>query len=249
MIDRIRQWRSNRVLAHAAPLFAFLGVAMLVGVFKVNQDWKPWYLHHPEQWVYPLQCLVAGLLLWWFWKHFRFSPFRGFGFATWMALAGIAVWIAPTALFDHWGMEEQSPGKWFGFLDRVDGFDAAGAFGTGTGPYWIAIALRFFRMVVIVPFIEEIFWRGFLMRYLADQDRDFWKVPFGTHTWMSYGVTTALFTLAHHPSDYAAAIIYGSLAYVVAVRTKSLAACVWMHAVANLVLGLYVLKSGNLGLW
>jgi membrane protease YdiL (CAAX protease family) len=37
--------------------------------------------------------------------------------------------------------------------------------------------------------------------------------------------------------------------YFVAVRTKSLGACVFMHAVGNLALGLYVMKTQQWGFW
>jgi hypothetical protein len=37
--------------------------------------------------------------------------------------------------------------------------------------------------------------------------------------------------------------------YFVAVRTKSLAACVVMHAVANLLLGVYVVSTKQWGFW
>jgi membrane protease YdiL (CAAX protease family) len=55
--------------------------------------------------------------------------------------------------------------------------------------------------------------------------------------------------LVHQPADYAAALLYGLLAGWVAIRTKSLMACIWMHALANLILGLYVLMSGQIGFW
>ena len=252
MIDTIRSWQNNRMLAYVVPLFAFLLMMPLVGAVQIDNTLLPWYRHSPEQWVYPLQCLICGGLLAFFWKHYTFSPRRGFGFATVMALLGIAVWILPTALFDHWSWETASTPKWLhwlGFQEReADGFDPS-FFKDQTLLYGLAIAARLFRMVVIVALVEEIFWRGFLMRYLADLDTDFWKTKFGTFTWLSTGATVVLFMFAHNPADWAAAAIYGSLACWVAIRTKSLAACVWMHALANLVLGIYVLQSGNFGLW
>ena len=55
--------------------------------------------------------------------------------------------------------------------------------------------------------------------------------------------------LIHSPSDYFGAYIYGSITYFVAVKTKSLCACIIMHAVANFLLGCYVLKTENFGYW
>jgi membrane protease YdiL (CAAX protease family) len=55
--------------------------------------------------------------------------------------------------------------------------------------------------------------------------------------------------VAHASIDYAAAIVFGSLMYWLAVRTKSLAACVLAHAVANLILGVYVMVTQQWGYW
>jgi hypothetical protein len=55
--------------------------------------------------------------------------------------------------------------------------------------------------------------------------------------------------LIHNTSDWPGAFVWGSLMYFLAVRTKSLGACIVMHAVGNLLLGLYVMKTGLWGFW
>ncbi len=242
-------------MAHVVPLFAFLAILLLkdilgaVGFYVDNDTMYPWYRHSPEQWIYPLQTLAGLGILAYFWKQYDFRPVRGLGLATAMALLGIAVWIAPGYIFWKADMAE---GWWkvFGFAPRLEGFDPTfvreegGAFW-----YWAAVGARFLRMVVVVALVEEIFWRGFLMRFLLDKDGDFWEQPFGKPSALSFAVVTLLFALAHAPVDYFGALVYGSLTYWVAVRTKSLAACVVMHAVANLALGLYVMSTGQWGYW
>ena len=44
-------------------------------------------------------------------------------------------------------------------------------------------------------------------------------------------------------------LVFGSLMYFLCIRRRSLGACVWMHAVANLLLGIYVLKTRQWGFW
>ena len=87
------------------------------------------------------------------------------------------------------------------------------------------------------------------MRYIAAGERDWKQVPFGEHSWRVYGIVTLLVVLAHHPADYASAFVWGSLVYYLAVTTKSLGSCVVMHAVGNLLLGLYVMNTGQWGFW
>ena len=250
-MGKLKEWQANRTLAYIAPLFLFMAILPLVGAFTIKNSTLPWWRHSPEHWIYPIQCLLCGAVLIFFRKHYQFAPFRGFGFATFAALIGIAIWILPTYLFDLWQWDEETTPKWLhwlGFQEREDsGFDPTFI----TDPIWygLTISARFFRMVVIVALVEEIFWRGFLMRYLIDLDGDFWKVKFGTFSRLSVSATVVLFTLAHSPADYVGAIIYGSLACWVAIRTKSLAACVYMHALANLVLGIFIIQTKNWGLW
>jgi hypothetical protein len=104
-------------------------------------------------------------------------------------------------------------------------------------------------MVLIVPLVEELFWRGFLMRYVQAGSRPFTSVAFGTHSWVAFVVTTLGVMLIHHPSDYLAAFIWGALVYFVAVRTGSLAACIVMHGIGNLLLGLHVINTQMWGYW
>ena len=109
--------------------------------------------------------------------------------------------------------------------------------------------MRFLRAVVVVALVEEIFWRGFLMRFVGDWEGDYWRQPFGRATWQSYLIVTGLFMAAHAPVDYAGAFLYGTLTYLLCVWSKSLGACVVMHATANLLMGLYIMAYGKYGLW
>ena len=169
-----------------------------------------------------------------------------------MGVIGIAFWILPTHLFTELGFTEENKvevGVWkhFGLAPRTEGFNP----GDLDNPLavWVTTIFRFLRAVVVVSLVEELFWRGFLMRFLLKMDGKYWKVPFGKPSWLTYGVVTACFVFIHMPVDYAGAVIFGSLMYFVAVKTKSLTACIVMHAVANLLMGIYALQFGKYGLW
>ncbi|MEZ6133230.1 MAG: CAAX prenyl protease-related protein [Planctomycetaceae bacterium] len=240
------------IRSHVGPLVLFMLFLLVPDALSIvappSDDHSPWWLQSPAIWLYPVQTLacLAALIAWR--RHYTFAPWRGLVVAVIMGIAGIAVWIAPGFLYRTFQM---SVGWWqhLGIADRTDGFDPEVLKPHGAAAYWFVLSVRFLRLVVVVPLVEEIFWRGFLMRFLINPDGDFQDVPFGTHHNTSLIVVTALFVLAHAPVDYAAATIYGLLAYWLAVRTKSLAACVLMHAVANLLLGLYVVISGQWGYW
>src|SRR5688572_13034520 len=59
----------------------------------------------------------------------------------------------------------------------------------------VALALRAARAVLIVPIVEELFWRAWLPRWVMH--RDFQAVPLGTYTPFTFGVTAVLFAVEH----------------------------------------------------
>ncbi|WP_092123457.1 CAAX prenyl protease-related protein [Desulfonatronum thiosulfatophilum] len=110
---------------------------------------------------------------------------------------------------------------------------------------WLMIAIRVSSAVIVVPIMEEIFWRSFLLRYIINSS--FSKVPLGTFTWPSLLIGSLLFGLAHHfiLAGIMAGIAYAWLLY----RTKSLAQCILAHAVTNLALAIYVLRTEQWFFW
>lgn len=242
--------RDSDTAAHVAPLFVFMAFVAVPDWFRIENSELPWFRRAPEHWVYPLQTIFCGALLFWFRRHYQLRPWRGLGLAVMLAAAGIAAWILPAWLYQQWGTGESTPSwwSWFGVVGRKEGFDPTVL---AEWPAWqsAAIVMRFVRMVVVVPLVEELFWRGFLMRYLNAGDAPWRSVPFGVHSWRAFGIVTVLVMLAHQPEDYLVALVWGSLVYWLAVRTRSLGACVVMHAVGNLLLGLYALRTQQWGFW
>lgn len=261
----IKKFRKDKNLAHVVPLMAFLifmgGMGFVVGnfdgFFRDHSD-LPWWRRDADQWIYPAQAVLClGLLAFW-WKHFEFNwSLKACAIGAVLGAVGIGFWLLPTQTYEWMGFSSDSEvPTWLeklGVQERPDGFDAR-MFGANPLAFdcaadWVSLSLRFFRAVVIVSLVEEIFWRGFLMRWLLKPDGDYWKVPFGKPSWLTYGVTTLAFMLAHAPIDYAGAIAFGSVMYLCAIWTKSLGACVVMHGVANFLMGWYAVATGKLGLW
>jgi uncharacterized protein len=106
-------------------------------------------------------------------------------------------------------------------------------------------ATRVAGAVLVVPVMEELFWRSFLLRYLVDPE--FESVPLGRFSWLSFLATTVLFGLEHHL--ILAGMIAGAVFSAILYRTRSLAQCVLAHAVTNLALAGYVLYTGTWYFW
>ncbi len=240
--------------AHVMPLAVFMGFMILLQLIGGLIEWKhpeaPWWRRDPAQFIYPIQTLVALGILIKYWRCYTFNwSWRWGAVGVIFGAVGIGCWLLPTTLYDSMGLTGKTDGwlRWLGVDARRNGFNP-GLF-TDPAAYWISLSLRLFRAAVVVALVEEIFWRGFLMRFACDWEGDYWKQPFGRANWLSFLVVTGLFTAAHGQLDWAAAIVYGSLTYALCVWSKSLGACVIMHATANLLMGLYVMAYGKYGLW
>jgi CAAX prenyl protease-like protein len=151
--------------------------------------------------------------------------------------AVFALWIAPDALLpgwrDHWLFQN-------GVTGRLK---------TSIAPAELTplmLALRTTRAALLVPVIEELFWRGWLPRWL--QDTRFDRIPLGRYTPFAFWATAVLFALEHGPFwevGLASGIAYNWWMR----RTRSLGDLVIAHAVTNLLLSAYVIASGRWTFW
>ena len=121
-------------------------------------------------------------------------------------------------------------------------FKPLNADGTLDGPQ---VAMRFFGAALLVPLMEELFWRSFLMRWLNHP-------VFQGVTPQRVGVravvlSTFVFTLAH--TLWLAAAIAGLVYALLYVKTGKLWVAVIAHAVTNAALGVWVVMTGNWQFW
>ncbi|WP_237559924.1 CAAX prenyl protease-related protein [Desulfohalovibrio reitneri] len=183
--------------------------------------------------VYPLKALAVACLLLYFWKGYtelRFGDLLRFKHTAASLAAGVAVFLLWINM--DWAILGESAGYDPTLVDD------ATVRGVLTG-------FRLFGAVLVVPVMEELFWRSFLMRYVISDD--FQKVAVGTFTWPSLLIVAALFASAHHLliAGFMAGVAYALLLYL----TRSIAQCVLAHGLTNLLLGLYVLETGSWSFW
>ncbi len=181
--------------------------------------------------LYALKTFLTAALLFW---GFRGRPEEIPGSWDFRAAAlGILVlilWLIP-ALF--W-----APAETPSFNPEVFATPAAKA---------AAILIRIAGAVLVVPLMEELVWRSFLMRYLIQND--FLKIPLGTFKPFAFWMTVGAFTLVHRSWEWPAAVLTGVLYGGYLVKTRNLKGCVLAHAVTNLGLGLYTVVTRQWFFW
>ena len=220
----------RKLVAYVGPMLVFV-VLLSVPPFLGHLGSQFW-LRSAEYWIYPLQTILCAVLLVRFWREYDFHQVAKIWLIGVLGVLVFLLWI--------------SPQQFFGFSARRDGFDPNVFAGQGL-LYWPTITLRLVRLVVVVPLVEEIFWRGFLLRFLINER--FETVPFGAFSWTSFIVVAGLFGFSHAPPDWVAAVITGAIYNIVAYQTKSLLACVLTHAITNLLLGIWILQTQQWGFW
>jgi len=105
---------------------------------------------------------------------------------------------------------------------------------------------RMVRAVVLVPIIEELFWRGWLMRWLIQPS--FERIPLGTYAHAAFWTTAVLFATEHGPF-WDVGLVAGVLYNWWLVRTKTLGDCILAHAVTNACLCGYVVATQHWEYW
>lgn len=154
-----------------------------------------------------------------------------------LGVAVFAVWIAPDFLFGY-------RGHWLFTNPLLGGFHNSLPEQLRTDPLFLSI--RAFRAAVLVPVVEELFWRAWLMRWLITPD--FRSIPLGSWTHRAFWISAVLFAAEHGPLwevGLAAGIAYNWWM----IRTRSLGDCILAHAVTNACLSALVVFGGRWEYW
>ncbi len=154
-----------------------------------------------------------------------------------LGLGVCAIWIAPDALVPGWRSHAL-------FQNAITGHVANSIAPRELTPPMLV--LRTARAALLVPVLEELFWRGWLPRWL--QSARFERIPLGQYTPLAFWATALLFAAEHGPF-WEVGLICGIIYNWWMWRTRSLGDLMLTHAVTNLALSLYVIATGRWAFW
>ncbi|MBN2293437.1 MAG: CAAX prenyl protease-related protein [Pirellulales bacterium] len=204
------------------------------------------YAYYP--WVYTVKVVLTTLSVLLVAPAYRQFPFKVSGWAVLTGVVGIVAWIGICKLEIERGvlarLNELVGSLGMGDLIELGARSAYNPFEQidSTAGAWTFLAVRFFGLALLVPVIEEFFLRGFLMRYFMQHD--WWKSPIGSVNATAVVIGT-VFPMLMHPAELLAAAVWFSMVTVLMIRTRNIWDCVVAHAITNLLLGLYVVYSGD----
>jgi CAAX prenyl protease-like protein len=189
-------------------------------------------------WEYPFRVVVLSAVLIVCSRHVIDLRVRRWGGSLAIGAAVFAMWIAPDVLWPSYR------NSWL--LQNALTSTVESSVPMEYRHIPMVLVSRALRAVVLVPIIEELFWRSWLMRWLIDADVT--RVPLGTFTRFSFGVTAVLFALEHGAFwdvGLAAGVVYGWWM----TKTRSLGDCIVAHAVTNALLSGYVVLGQHWQYW
>jgi uncharacterized protein len=194
-------------------------------------------LELPLLWAYAVRLTATALALVLFSRaYLSFRPS-----APWASLAiGVIVfllWIAPDVLFGY--------RQFWLFSNKLLGSPTTSVNPALRNNLWF-LTIRVVGTSIFAPLIEELFWRGWLMRWLVD--KDFLKVPLGKYATAPFWIVAILFA-SEHGSYWEVGLLAGIVYNWWIVRTRNLADCILAHSVTNAILAAYVLWAGQWQYW
>jgi CAAX prenyl protease-like protein len=190
------------------------------------------------------QVLIAFSLLFYFRKiYVKHFPLKLSPLSVVVGAIGVVLWIGICELhiernvFQAMGLDSlASVRPAFNPFDRIP----------ETGLRTLFLVLRFTLLALLVPIVEELFLRGWLVRWV--QDPRWETVSLKNLGWMAL-MTPSLYGVLTHPSEAIAAFLWFGLVTLLMHRTGNLWDCVVAHAVTNLLLGIYVVQFEAWHLW
>lgn len=223
--DGSRGYRDE--VAYVAPMSVFLGLIW------VGTTWKSLY---PA--AYVARAVIVAALLVIFWRRYTRISWRYAGLGAIVGVIGIVQWVGMQLWLQN-TFERFKP-------DPADVFNPFATFSTPAAA-WAFIAVRLFGAVLVVPVMEELFWRDYLWRQIISPN-DFKLAGVGEFEWPAFLIIPAVFATVHAPW-WPTAIVWALMIGALLVYTRSLGACIIAHAVTNLLLAAYVLKTQDWAFW
>ncbi|RFP09607.1 MULTISPECIES: CAAX prenyl protease-related protein [unclassified Duganella] len=214
-------------LARILPFAAYISFVLIADVLQrlgVTAD--------TLRWLYPVKIAVVLALLLWYRRRYVELAWRPLGGAL-LALT-LAVGVVVLVLWVNLDAAWMQVGNSTGYDPR-----------TGGALNWWLVAVRIAGAALVVPVMEELFWRSYLMRWLASPA--FLAVPPSAVRAFPLVASACLFGVEH--SLWLAGIVAGLAYGGLYVRSGRLWAPVLAHAVTNALLGAWIIVTGSWSYW
>ena len=212
---------ASAILVRAVPFAVFAALTIFQGRFGDTSQY----------WIYALKTVIGAVLLW----QVRHAIKEMKWSFSWEAVAvgvGVcAVWI---------GLDGYYP-----ITERCGNFNPVSTYGAGSAMAMIFIGVRIIGSSLIVPPLEEVFYRSFIYRYLIKAN--FLEVPLNHLQWRSFLISGAIFGLGHY--EWLPGILCAFAYQGLVIRKNRLGDAITAHAITNFLLAIWVVTRHAYRFW
>jgi CAAX prenyl protease-like protein len=212
------KFRSSAIYVRVAPFVIFVLLTFLQGGFGPGSTY----------WMYLLKTLVGAWLIWEMRPFVAEMRWAMSWEAVVLGIALFALWIGIDRFYPH---PKASGPEW----------NPQAYFGRDPALAVMFLVMRVAGMTLVVPPLEEVFWRSFLYRWFVRTD--FENMPFNRFHPTSFLVTSALFGSEHY--QWLAGVLCGFAFQWLVLRKNRIGDAITAHAITNFLLGIYVCWTGQ----
>jgi uncharacterized protein len=218
MFDKIV---ASPVLVRVIPFAAFAALTLLQGPLGDNAQY----------WIYACKTIIGAWLLWMVRSHIKEMRWN----FSWEAVAvGVAIFALWVGLDGHFPMFPH-PGN----------FNPERTYGAGSFWAMLFIGVRIIGSSLVVPPMEEVFYRSFIYRYFISSD--FLKIPLNRFEWLAFIVTGVVFGAGHY--EWLPGILCAFAYQWLVLRKNRLGDAMTAHAITNFLLGIWVVTRDAYIFW
>ena len=217
-----QKFAASPALARVAPFAIFVALTFLQGKFGEESRY----------WIYFLKTVVGAWIIWLAWPLVQEMRWKISWEAVLIGVAVFAIWVGLDNLYPK-------------FLKPTPPWNPQSQFAENSMLAWFFIVVRIVGLSLVVPPIEEIFYRSFLYRYISQTD--FNAVSLNYFNWRAFVAVSLFFGFAHR--EWIAGILCGLAYQWLVIRKNRLGDAMTAHAITNFLLGAWVVWKGAWKFW
>jgi CAAX prenyl protease-like protein len=217
--------RQSAIHARMVPYIILVGLLFLQDGFGPDMRY----------WMYLVRMLVGAYCIWLMWD---LVPEMRWAFSIEAVVVGVLVcviWV---------GLDPYYPKLSFLFT-QGEPWNPVKHYGEGSLMAFFFVAVRTLGSAIVVPPLEEAFYRSFLYRWFIR--KDFENLPFRHFHWLSFLVTAVLFGFVHF--QWFAGILCAMAYQWLVIRKDRLGDAITAHAITNFLLGIWIYWKGAWHFW
>jgi CAAX prenyl protease-like protein len=213
---------TSPIFVRVGPFAVFAALTMLQGHLGENSQY----------WLYALKTIIGAWMLWLVRPYIKEMRWK---FSWEAAVVGIAIFAIWVGLDGYYPLLAQ----------RTESFNPEHTYGAGSALAIFFIVVRMIGSSLVVPPLEEVFYRSFLYRYLIKSD--FLSVPLNRLDWRAFLIGGAIFGVSHY--EWIPGILCAFAYQGLVIRTNRLGDAITAHAVTNFLLGLWIITRHAYCFW